>query len=390
MNILQSLGFKKKEAAQSADQTSDSPNRSEKNAFFSDKYPRAEGEKRIYNLIILDESGSMGPLRREALAGVNETIHTIRTAQQENTDDHQMLAFVTFDRSAGRPDVRVIIDNEKIECVADITPDQYQPNGMTPLYDAMGISFTALQRLVQEGDHVLVTVITDGFENASAHHTAESVKALVESLSTQGWVFTYIGANQDSEQTGAQIGIRSSMDFESSSEGVDLMFDKISSSHREYYKKVRESKRTGAHFDYDEDFFAQKKAASRITPEWIETLTPGQVFVFGSNTAGHHDGGAARLARERFGAIYGQAEGLHGQSYAIPTVGVSLPELRAAVRRFIDFADANPEMTFLVTRIGCGIAGYRDEEIAPMFARAYSLPNVHLPESFWRVLSYKF
>lgn len=66
------------------------------------------------------------------------------------------------------------------------------------------------------------------------------------------------------------------------------------------------------------------------------------------------------------------------------------PELRAAVRRFIDFADAHPEMTFLVTRIGCGIAGYRDEEIAPMFARAYSLPNVHLPESFWRVLSYKF
>lgn len=386
MNIMNYLGFSKKGAETKADA------KEEKNHGFqfSDKYPREEGETRIYNLIILDESGSMSSIREQALSGANETLQTIRAAQQENPDDHQMISFVTFDTGARRPFVRTIIDSEKIESVNDITPDQYQPYGGTPLYDAMGLSITALKELVKEGDHVLVTVITDGFENSSHIYSAEMIKELVESLTTQGWVFTYIGANQDSEQTASGLGIRSTMDFQASVQGSAMMWNKMRSSSREYYKKVRRQKLYGEAIDFEEDFFAEKQALTRVTPNWIEDLQEGQIFVFGSNDMGHHDGGAARIALEKFGAIYGQGRGLQGRSYAIQTMTGSLAAIAREVDEFIMFADSHPDMTFLVTRIGCGIAGWRDEDIAPLFARAYSLPNVYLPVEFWKVLSYKY
>lgn len=114
----------------------------------------------------------------------------------------------------------------------------------------------------------------------------------------------------------------------------------------------------------------------------ISDLEPQEVFVFGSNLAGHHAGGAARAALNRFGAVWGQGVGLQGQSYAIPTMQGGVETIKPYVQDFTDFAAAHPELTFLVTRIGCGIAGFRDEEIAPLFARAAALPNVRLPLSF--------
>lgn len=332
----------------------------------------------------------MSSIREQALSGANETLQTIRAAQQENLDDHQMITFVTFDTGARRPFVRTIIDSEKIETANDLIPDQYQPYGGTPLYDGMGLSITALKELIKEGDHVLVTVITDGFENSSHIYSAEMIKELVESLTSHGWVFTYIGANQDSEQTADGLGIRSTMDFQASVQGSAMMWNKMRSSSREYYKKIRRQKLYGEAIDFEEDFFAEKQALTRVTPNWIEDLQEGQIFVFGSNEAGHHDGGAARIALEKFGAAYGQGRGLQGRSYAIPTMAGSLGAIARDVDEFIMFADSHPDLTFLVTRIGCGIAGWRDEDIAPLFARAYSLPNVYLPAEFWRVLSYKY
>ncbi len=136
-----------------------------------------------------------------------------------------------------------------------------------------------------------------------------------------------------------------------------------------------------------DDFFNEKEMASRITPERIESLRPGQIFVFGSNLQGHHAGGAAAFALARFGAIWGQGVGLQGQSYAIPTMQGGVETIRPYVDEFIQFAATHPENMFLVTRIGCGIAGFRDEEIAPLFAKAVALPNVCLPERFWRILT---
>ena len=124
----------------------------------------------------------------------------------------------------------------------------------------------------------------------------------------------------------------------------------------------------------------------RVTPERIERLYDGEVFVFGSNVLGRHNGGAARFARKNFGAKMGHPRGMQGQSYAIPTVGLSVGDIEKEVRRFCDFAGSHTELTFYVTPIGCGVAGFKPEEIAPMFAPAVNMTNVLLPESFWNVL----
>ncbi len=124
----------------------------------------------------------------------------------------------------------------------------------------------------------------------------------------------------------------------------------------------------------------------KFTPENITHLDKDEVFVFGSNLAGNHAGGAARTALLRFGAKMGQGEGMQGQSYAIPTMQGGVETIKPYVDRFIDLAYEWDQTTFYVTRIGCGIAGFTDEEIAPLFDRAYDLYNVRLPESFARII----
>lgn len=123
-----------------------------------------------------------------------------------------------------------------------------------------------------------------------------------------------------------------------------------------------------------------------FSPENIDFLRANEVFVFGSNLQGRHGGGAARLAYRKFGAMWGQGVGWFGQTYAIPTMHGGVEAIRPYVDQFIAFARAHGELTFLVTRIGCGIAGFRDEEMAPLFAAALALPNVLLPEPFVRCL----
>ena len=124
----------------------------------------------------------------------------------------------------------------------------------------------------------------------------------------------------------------------------------------------------------------------RITPSWVIQLDRNQIFVFGSNTRGIHDGGASFTAVQYFGAIVGQPEGPQGQSYAIPTDGASLSDIQASVSSFIVYAKAHPHLTFLVTEIGCGTAGYHPMEIAPMFTDAVSVPNIYLPKQFWKYI----
>ena len=125
----------------------------------------------------------------------------------------------------------------------------------------------------------------------------------------------------------------------------------------------------------------------RFTPEMIRELPPNEVFVFGSNLSGFHGGGAARAAMNHFGAIWGQGIGLQGQSYAIPTMQGGPETIQPYVDEFILFAQSRPELFFYVTRIGCGIAGFRDEEIAPLFKNALSLDNVALPKTFFDILT---
>lgn len=120
----------------------------------------------------------------------------------------------------------------------------------------------------------------------------------------------------------------------------------------------------------------------KYTPENITHLEPDEIFVFGSNLEGIHAGGAAKVAVEKFGAKMGHGVGIQGQSYAIPTMQGGIETIKPYVDDFIDLAYEWDQNTFYVTRIGCGIAGFKDEEIAPLFDRAYDLYNVRLPKSF--------
>ena len=124
----------------------------------------------------------------------------------------------------------------------------------------------------------------------------------------------------------------------------------------------------------------------RTTPDRITELRPGEIFVFGSNLQGYHGGGAARLAMNQWGAVWGQGTGLQGQTYAIPTMQGGIGTIRPYIDQFIKFAQNDPERTFLVTEIGCGIAGFRPADIAPLFKNAINIPNIWLPQRFWEIL----
>jgi len=123
-----------------------------------------------------------------------------------------------------------------------------------------------------------------------------------------------------------------------------------------------------------------------FTPEFITELKPNEVFVFGSNLQGMHAGGAARIAHERFGALWGQGVGMQGQSYAIPTMQGGVETIEPYVEEFMDYAFRHRELTFLVTRIGCGIAGFTAQQIAPLFLKVIDLENVILPKDFVEIM----
>ena len=120
----------------------------------------------------------------------------------------------------------------------------------------------------------------------------------------------------------------------------------------------------------------------RIASDRISDLGENEIFVFGSNIQGAHGGGAAWYAHKKFGAEWGVGEGLTGRTYALPTMEGDT-SLKKAVEHFIACAKAHPELTFLVTAVGCGIAGYTPAEVAPLFREATTLENVYLPQVFW-------
>ena len=128
-----------------------------------------------------------------------------------------------------------------------------------------------------------------------------------------------------------------------------------------------------------------------ITPDVIDSLKPNEIFVFGSNEAGRHGKGAALIAKKQFGAKVGQGYGVQGSCFAIPTKNGKLETLKlttiaAYVNKFIAYANTHPEKDFLVTRIGCGLAGYKEIEIAPLFKDAINSKNIFLPITFTKIL----
>lgn len=338
---------------------------------------------KVHNLIIVDASGSMGNIYTQALAGINETIKTIKHVNSSEYRIDHYLTLLSF--SNGGEKLQYVYRHKKIEGVAYVTEQDYQLRGCTALYDAIGESVTQLRKHVGKEDKALVTIITDGYENDSRVWDDVQIKLLIDELRTKGWVFTYIGANQDVEAEARKMGVVNSMVFEPTSAGTIEMFER----ERHYRQRWNERVSRGEE-NLEEGYFAEEApidlSAGRITPERIDRLAPNEVFVFGSNVAGKHNGGAARAAMIRFGARYGVGEGLQGQSYAIPTVGCHYADMMMAIRRFVAFAKANPQLKFLVTPIGCGHGGRNPEDIARLFVDAVGVDNICLPRVFWQHL----
>ena len=188
---------------------------------------------RIFNLIIIDESGSMQSIKKQAIDSVNETIQTIRSAQTKYEDQEHYVSLITFN-----DDVKTVYDCVPVSEVKELTSENYHPDCCTALYDAMGLSVNALRKKVAEIDKVLVTVVTDGYENASKEYSGKAIKALVDELKANGWVFAYIGANQDVEAVAASISITNTLNFEATCAGTTVMSKKLRSSRSHWFDKI--------------------------------------------------------------------------------------------------------------------------------------------------------
>ena len=193
-------------------------------------------EKKIYNLIILDESGSMQSIKPQAITGVNETLQTIKSAQENYESQSHYVTLVSFNTNR----VKTIYDCCPANRIQELTKNDYLPNAGTPLYDAMGISLTQLMAEVKDEDNVLVTIITDGYENASREYSGKAIFQLIEGLKAKGWIFTYIGANQDVEKVASSMGIRHSLLFDADEEGAKRMFKKERECRKELYYCIDE------------------------------------------------------------------------------------------------------------------------------------------------------
>ncbi len=179
---------------------------------------------KVFNVIVLDKSGSMTNIARQAVDGVNETIGAIKSAQENNPEMEQMVTLVAFCGC----ELKTIYDNIPVNEVQPLTDRDYRPCCMTPLYDAIGTTVTRIHAAVakEENALALVTIITDGYENASREFTQTAIKALIQSYKDEGWQFTYIGADHDVEAVAYSLNIRHSMRFDKSEAGTKAMFEK--------------------------------------------------------------------------------------------------------------------------------------------------------------------
>ena len=205
-------------------------------------------KQRVFNLIILDESGSMSHIAMQAVSGLNETFQTISNAQKEHQEQQHFITFVTFNSAR----IRTVMNRQAVDCDKKLKWTDYRPDECTPLFDAMGRSLNELKYHVGEEDVVLVTIITDGYENASREFDGRSIKMLVSQLKEKGWVFAYIGTNQDVDAVADGMGIRSRMSYEYSDSGAECMFNIDSSSKRRFYDRLhREGRTFMTEADYD-------------------------------------------------------------------------------------------------------------------------------------------
>ncbi len=191
--------------------------------------------KRVFNLLVVDESGSMSIIKRHALVGINETLTTIQKMQETHKNLEQRVTLITFDSTH----TNVFYDNVRASNANSLKAKDYNPCGATPLYDAIGMGIAKINALTTEDDSVLVTIITDGEENCSEEYSLKMIKNLIEKLKKQNWTFTFIGTDDlDVENIALDMGIDNHLQFSEDEAGTKKMFARENRA-RERYNKCR-------------------------------------------------------------------------------------------------------------------------------------------------------
>lgn len=206
---------------------------------------------KVYNLIILDESGSMESIKQPTINGFNELLQSIKRSANDNPEIEQWINFYSFNGVLIKEQVRLTKAGDQ----KPLSVNSYRPDDMTPLYDAIGIAANTLQRVLenQTGYSVLVTILTDGEENNSREYTNTAIAALVTALKSKGWVFTYIGANHDVKKTAVSINITNHLSFNSSPDEMNQVFEKNEISRKLYMNKVKRNEKDMLQDDFFKD-----------------------------------------------------------------------------------------------------------------------------------------
>ncbi|HOI88382.1 MAG TPA: VWA domain-containing protein [Lentimicrobium sp.] len=202
---------------------------------------------KVYNLIILDESGSMESIKNTTISGFNELVQTIQGIEKQYPEQKHFISFVTFNGFG----IKTHLDKQSVSTLAPMDKNSYNPNSSTPLYDAIGMSVLKLKVDLggMENTSVLVTILTDGEENASKEFNGSQIKKIIDEQKRAGWTFTYIGANQDVEQEAMKISITNTMKFEANDSDMHAMFSKEQAARHKFSEKIRSNQ------DRKEDFY---------------------------------------------------------------------------------------------------------------------------------------
>jgi hypothetical protein len=208
-----------------------------------------ETNHQVHNLIILDESGSMNPIRNAIIRAFNEIVQTVKGIEKQFPEQEHLISFVTFN-SLG---TNVLHFNEPVAKLEPIDKSQYVPDATTPLFDAMGFSFEKLRQVLENKTeyNVLVTILTDGEENASKKFTSSEIKKTIEELKLNRWTFTYIGTEHAVEKFAASISITNVVNFYKNEDDINNWVLKESKSRTNYSARIRMKMEAGE--DYYED-----------------------------------------------------------------------------------------------------------------------------------------
>lgn len=208
-------------------------------------------KEKVHNLIILDESGSMQSIKEVIISGFNELVQSVKSTATEFPEQEHFISFISFNSR----DIKTHLDVALTSSLEEINKDNYRPSAMTPLFDAMGQGINRLRAQINDrkNTNVLVTILTDGLENASKEYDKRSIKSLVEEMEKEKWTFTYIGTDHDVDSFAKSISIKNTMSFHKSRKGVSAMFDKEKRSRQAYYSKIRDKRDASQNFYMDED-----------------------------------------------------------------------------------------------------------------------------------------